>query len=175
MLGQLGAERGLDHPPRELGEQATRPGDLLRVEALQRVLELIPRQQAGEPVDRVLAVPRRIAGHYLDGAGLRCLRVRGHGGSFPGRARARIADSPLRGSSSNRARQHEPLGQTQTSHTPSDRTGPGMPAPTTLRITSSCSISRSSRCRSARSNGETSRALTRPARATTSPMRAAGP
>src|SRR4051812_49257632 len=43
--GQLGTERGLDHPARELGQQPARPGDLLRLEALQRVLERVLGQQ----------------------------------------------------------------------------------------------------------------------------------
>src|SRR3954447_11308026 len=48
--GQLGTERGLDHPARELGQEPARPGDLLRLEALQRVLERVLGQQARKPI-----------------------------------------------------------------------------------------------------------------------------
>jgi hypothetical protein len=49
MLGQLGAQRRLDHPARELREQSARSGDPLGLQALQRVLELRRRQQSREP------------------------------------------------------------------------------------------------------------------------------
>ena len=54
MLGQLGAQRGLDHPARELREQPTRTGDLVRIQALERVLQRIARQQAREAIASVL-------------------------------------------------------------------------------------------------------------------------
>jgi hypothetical protein len=62
VISQLGAKGGLDHPARELGEQAARPGDLLRLKTLQGLLKLSFRQQAGEAVNdllgRALNLPR---------------------------------------------------------------------------------------------------------------------
>ena len=54
VLGQLRPQRGLDHPPGQLGQQAARPGDLLRLEALQRVLQRVLGQQAREPIPSLL-------------------------------------------------------------------------------------------------------------------------
>jgi hypothetical protein len=62
MLGQLGAERRLDHSARELRQQAARPRDVIGIEALQRVLERVRRQELGEPVDRRLRRPLRSVG-----------------------------------------------------------------------------------------------------------------
>ena len=45
------------HPARELTQQAARPGDLVGLQALQRILQRLRRQQAGEPVDRRLRRP----------------------------------------------------------------------------------------------------------------------
>jgi hypothetical protein len=52
MLGQLRPERGLNHPSRELGQQAARPRDVVGLKALHRVLERIRGQQTSEPIDR---------------------------------------------------------------------------------------------------------------------------
>jgi len=54
MLGQLGAQRRLDHAPGKLGNQPTGPGDLVRIEPLQRVLQRIIGQQPREPIASLL-------------------------------------------------------------------------------------------------------------------------
>jgi len=59
VLGQLGAQRGLDHPARQLGHQPPRAGDLIRPEALQRVLQRIVGQQPREPIACVLVLSTR--------------------------------------------------------------------------------------------------------------------
>lgn len=46
VLAQLSVQRGLDHAAGELGEQATRPSDLLRLQALQRPRQDIVGEQA---------------------------------------------------------------------------------------------------------------------------------
>jgi hypothetical protein len=50
MVGQLALQRGVDHPPRELGEQAARAGDLRRVKPFERVLQRLCGQQASQAV-----------------------------------------------------------------------------------------------------------------------------
>src|SRR3954462_986518 len=80
MLGQLGAQRGLDHAARELGQQPARAGDVVGLKAVQRVLERLRRQQTGEPVDhgirrtlRSVDALRRISLRIRDGLnGHRC-------------------------------------------------------------------------------------------------------
>jgi hypothetical protein len=54
MLGQLGAQRRLEHPASEPRDQPTRAGDLLRRQTGQRVLQRLRRQQPREPVDDLL-------------------------------------------------------------------------------------------------------------------------
>ena len=54
MLGQLRAQRGLDHPSRQQGQQAPRARDLLRRQALQRVLKRRFGQQTREAINRLL-------------------------------------------------------------------------------------------------------------------------
>ena len=97
MLGQLGAERRLDHPPGQLRDEATGPRDLVGLKALQGVLERLSGQQTSEPVDDLLgwASGRRI-GASTAAAGLRLLR--GHRGSFPARRRVGPDARPSRGS-----------------------------------------------------------------------------
>ena len=77
MLGQLRAQGGLDHPAGQPGEQAARASDLLRLKARQGLLELLPRQQAREPVDDLLR-------QLLTPTGLRLLH--GHGVPLPATA-----------------------------------------------------------------------------------------
>ena len=60
VLGQLGAQRRLQHPARELAHQPARPGDLLRPEPLQRVLQRVLGQQPREPIPNLL---NRTLGH----------------------------------------------------------------------------------------------------------------
>ena len=62
VLGQLGAQRRLDHPARQLREQPAGPGDVFGLKALQCVLKRLGRKQAGEPVDRRLRLTRRVVG-----------------------------------------------------------------------------------------------------------------
>ena len=50
MLAELGPQRGLDHTARQLREQPARAGDLLRRQALQRVLQRVRRQQRRKPI-----------------------------------------------------------------------------------------------------------------------------
>jgi hypothetical protein len=54
VLGQLGAQRRLQHPAGELAHQPTRPSDLLRPQSLQRILERVVGQQAREPIPDLL-------------------------------------------------------------------------------------------------------------------------
>jgi very-short-patch-repair endonuclease len=80
MLGQLDPQRGLDHPTGQLAQQPARPGDLIGLKALQRVVKRLGRQQLGQPVDRRprrtlrrLGALRTISLRIRDGAdGHRC-------------------------------------------------------------------------------------------------------
>jgi hypothetical protein len=54
VLAQLGAQRGLDHAPGELRDQAARPGDLVGLKALQRVLQGAGGQKPGQTLARLL-------------------------------------------------------------------------------------------------------------------------
>ena len=62
MLGQLGAQRGLDHSAGELRQKAARAGDLLRFEPLHHVLERLGRQQPRETVDDFSGGPDAASG-----------------------------------------------------------------------------------------------------------------
>jgi hypothetical protein len=59
MLGQLGAERGLDHPAGQLGHQPARGGHLVGLETLERPLELLlgnsPTRRSGDLLRRPAA------------------------------------------------------------------------------------------------------------------------
>jgi hypothetical protein len=50
MLAQLGAQRGLHHPARELRDQPARTGDLLRRQPRQRLIERVGGQQPRKPI-----------------------------------------------------------------------------------------------------------------------------
>ena len=54
VLGQLGAQRGLDHTAGELRDQPARTGDLIGLKALQRVLQSVGGQQPLQPLARVI-------------------------------------------------------------------------------------------------------------------------
>ena len=54
MLGQLGAQRRLDHPAGELRHQPAGTGDLVRLESVQRVLQRVVGQQPREPIARLI-------------------------------------------------------------------------------------------------------------------------
>ena len=63
VLGQLGAQRRLEHPPGELGHQPARPGDLLRRQTRQRVLQRVlaaaaPRAGRTTSLTGTLGIPR---------------------------------------------------------------------------------------------------------------------
>jgi hypothetical protein len=53
-LGQLGPQRPLDDPARQLRQQTARAGDLLGLKPLQRLLELLARQQTGQAIRLLL-------------------------------------------------------------------------------------------------------------------------
>ena len=96
VLGQLGAQRGLDHPARQLREQAARAGNLLGLKAVQCVLQLLGGQQSGQPVSELLGRPGRTVAGALGGLGLRVLCS--HRGPFRPRRRVAPAARPSRGS-----------------------------------------------------------------------------
>src|SRR3954454_7831773 len=50
MTGQLGPQRRLDHPARELADQPARAGDPLQLDALERLVERVTRKQLVEAV-----------------------------------------------------------------------------------------------------------------------------
>jgi hypothetical protein len=110
MAGQLGPQRGLDHPARELRQQPARARDLLRLEPLERVLERLGGQQLGEPVD----LPR---GKRLPD---RLLALRGQGCPLPARPSWSLATSPS-GLHGSRPRRQAAVSVTPTSHRTSDR------------------------------------------------------
>ncbi len=60
-LGQLGAQRGLEHTPGELG-QAPRARDLVRPQPLWRVLQRVIGQQPREPLSSLVDGTRARAG-----------------------------------------------------------------------------------------------------------------
>jgi hypothetical protein len=68
VLGELGAQRRLDHAAGELREQAARASDLLRLETFQRLLELLAQQQAGQAI-------RHLPGRTLSDGGRRGLSL----------------------------------------------------------------------------------------------------
>ncbi len=120
MLGQLRPERRLDHPARQLRQNTARSGDLLRLKALQRLLELVRGQQAHETINDVVGRHGRLLAVAVDAwLGLHSLRIRVLSRPRPG------SGSPLRptGSASTPTRQHKPnqLPQPHTEH----RTDPG--------------------------------------------------
>src|SRR4029450_4720100 len=72
VLGQLGAQRGLDHATGELAKHPARTGDLIGVKALQRLLELVAGQQTGQTLRRARGrALRRVGGGEISllGAG----------------------------------------------------------------------------------------------------------
>jgi hypothetical protein len=70
VLGQLGAQRRLDDPAGELRQQAARARDLLGLKPLQRLLELLARQQTGQAIGQLL-------GGTLSDDGRRALSLNG--------------------------------------------------------------------------------------------------
>ncbi len=78
MVCQLALQSRLDHPARELRQQAAGARYLLRVKALQRVRELVRGQQARKPVHGVL---RWLLAH--ESRFWRVLRLDAHGGPLP--------------------------------------------------------------------------------------------
>src|SRR4051794_17662368 len=65
MTGQLGPQRRLDHPARELADQPARAGDPLQLDALERLVERVTRKQLVEALTHRLGQiarrPQRLA------------------------------------------------------------------------------------------------------------------
>jgi hypothetical protein len=80
VLGQLGAQRGLDHATGELAKHPARTGDLIGVKALQRLLELVAGQQTGQtPRHLPGRTLHRIGGEEISLFGLGLSLLRGQG------------------------------------------------------------------------------------------------
>lgn len=125
VLVQLRSQRRLDHPARELRNQAAGAGDLLGLKALQRLLELLGRQQAGEPVNDLPGRPVRRAGRRTSRPS-RTSWSAWSWGRFP--APPAAVRSPPRPTGFDGFTDRGGQGRvvTPTSHRRSDRTGKGM-------------------------------------------------
>ena len=70
MAGQLGPQSGLDHPAGQLRQQPARARDLLRLEALERLLERPGGQQLGQTIG--LPLGEHLTNRLLPLAGQGC-------------------------------------------------------------------------------------------------------
>ena len=113
MARQLGPQRGLDHPARELRQKPARARDLLRLQALERILQRPGGQQLGQTI----GLPR---GEHLPN---RLVLLRGQGVSSPGPPPRSLAPPPSGRRGSRPARQTA-VSVTPTSHRTSDRPNP---------------------------------------------------
>jgi len=89
-VGQLALKRGLDHTARELREQPSGPGGPVELEAFQRVLQLVRRQQASETINDLLGRPSSLR----LGVRVEILGLRAHQGPFPAARLAENRSSP---------------------------------------------------------------------------------